>query len=503
MIFWVFAGVLTFGIVLLLLWPVLSAGSENDDGDETGGEALAVYRDQLQELERDLDAGRLGADDFEAAKLEVERRMLAAAAEQETAERESPQTVRKRRLAASVLVIFAVPAGALLTYASVGSPGMRDLPLAVRSDGAGTRSLAENAGPPVTDRGRGGASQQVRPGVSEMVTGLETKLANNPDDADGWALLARSYMVTERYRDAADAYGKALALVPDNLQLLAARGEAHVLAADGMVSPSAVEDFRTVNLGQPLEPRARYYLGLARSQAADAAGALKWWIALEADTPPGAPWEALVSQRIDEIGTETGIDVASLRDAERKSRPENPRQIATPQPNAPTSGSAPGPSAEDVAAAQEMSAEDRSAMIQSMVDGLASRLEEEPDDLDGWLRLARAYSVLGKVEEAKRAHANAARLAPEDLDIQLSYARALFPPGTPESGMTEEFVSLVGHIRVLAPNNPDSLFYGGLVALRKGDAATAKVLWSELLALLGPDAPARGILEARIKALGN
>ena len=485
MIFWVFAGVLTFGVVLLLLWPILSAGTDGDDEEEGREEALAVYRDQLQELERDLDAGRLGAEDFGAAKLEVERRMLVAAAEQETGKDSSPKQIRKRRLAASVLVIFAIPAGALMTYVSVGSPGMRDLPLAARNDGAGTRALAGNSG-----ASQGTAPQQSQPGVSEMVAGLEAKLAKNPDDADGWALLGRSYMVTERYRDAAEAYAKALALVPDNLQLVAARGEALVLAADGMVPPAAVEDFRAVNLREPMEPRARYYLGLARSQAADAEGALNWWISLEADTPPGAPWEALVSQRIDEIGTETGIDVAALRDAASKSRPENPAP-------------APGPTAGDVAAAQDMSAEDRSAMIQSMVERLADRLEEDPDNLDGWLRLARAYGVLGKTEEAKHAQANAARLAPDDLNIQLAYARALFPPGTPETGMTEEFVSLIAHIRELAPDNPDSLFYGGLVAYRNGDAATAKDLWSALLALMGPDAPARGMLEARIEALGG
>jgi cytochrome c-type biogenesis protein CcmH len=503
MIFWVFAGVLTFGVVLLLLWPVLSAGADDGDEPEAGKEALAVYRDQLQELERDLDAGRLGAEDFEAAKLEVERRMLAAAAEQEKAESASPQSVRKRRLAASVLVIFAVPAGALLTYVSVGNPSMRDLPLAGRTDGAGTRTLAGNPGSPAPGQGGASAPQQEQPGVSDMVSGLEAKLAKNPDDGDGWALLGRSYMVTERYDDAVKAYGKALALVPDNLQLMAARGEALVLAADGMVPPAAVEDFRAVNLSQPLEPRSRYYLGLARSQAADATGALIWWIALEADTPPGAPWEALVTQRIDEIGTEAGIDVASLREVERKSRPERPQQMAAPMPNAPSAGAAPGPTADDVAAAQDMNSEDRSAMIQSMVDRLAGRLEEEPDDLQGWLRLARAYDVLGKTEEAKNAHANAARLAPDDLDIQLSYARALFPPGTPETGMTDEFVSLVAHIRGMAPANPDGLFYGGLVAYRKGDAATAKKLWGDLLALMGPDAPARGMLEARIKALGG
>jgi len=491
MVFWVVAGVLTFGTVLLLLWPVLSAGSEDTGEREAGDEALAVYRDQLKELERDLDAGRLGEDEFEAARVEVQRRMLAAA-EQGHGDGSSPAAIRKRRLAAAVLVIFLLPAGALLTYIGVGSPGLPDLPLAARTDGAGTARMAQPAQPAAQPRPPAGAAAQ--PGVAEMVAGLEEKLKANPDDAGGWALLARSYMVTERYRDAVTAYGRALALTPDNLALVAARGEALVLAADGMVPPAAVEDFRKVNQAQPREPRSRYYLGLARRQAADPVGALKWWIALEADTPPGAPWEALVTQRIDEVGNEEGIDVAALRAAERSSRPAQTQ---------PPRGTVPGPTQEDIEAAGSMSAEDRSAMIESMVERLATRLEEEPDDLEGWVRLARAYTVLGRSGDALKAHANAARLAPEDLQIQLDYARALFPPGTPESGITEEFAALVAHIREIAPDSPDGLFYGGLVAATRGDTSTAKTLWGALLEKMGPDAPARGMLERRIEALGG
>ena len=503
MIFWVCAGVLTFGIVLLLLWPILSAGIDQGNAERAGEEALAVYRDQLQELERDLDAGRLAAADFDAAKIEVERRMLTASAERETTGTASPQAVRKRRLLASVLVIFAVPAGALLTYVSVGSPGMRDLPLTARIDGAGTRAFAGSTSGSELGQEPADSSSQAQPEIWKMIAGLQDKLAHNPEDADGWSLLARSLMVTERYRDAADAYSRALALVPGNLQVMAARGEALVLAADGLVTPAAIEDFRAVNVKEPLEPRSRYYLGLARSQAADAAGALDWWIALEADTPPGAPWQALLAQRIDEIGMETGIDVASLRAAERKIRAEREREMAVLVPNDLSAAAAPGPTADDVAAAQDMTPEDRSAMIQSMVDRLASRLRQEPDDLDGWLRLARAYGVLGDAEQAKNAHANAARLAPENLAIQLAYARALLPKGTPETGITEEFVTLVDHIRALAPTNPDGLFFGGLIAYSRGDAATAKNLWSDLLELMGPDTPARGLLEERIEALGG
>lgn len=473
MVFWVVAGILTFGVILLLLWPVLSAGTGEDEPEVVeGSEALAVYRDQLKELDRDLEAGRLGRDEVEAARLEVQRRMLAADAERKTSGGAAPQSVRKRRLAAAVLVIFGVPSGALLTYVAVGQPDMPDLPFAARLDESGRVRTATGDAP---------GTSLAQPDVGEMIGGLEAKLAENPEDAAGWALLARSYMATGRNRDAIAAYDRALALTPDNFALIAARGEARVLAADGIVVPAAVADFEKVTENRSEEPRARYYLGLARRQAGDPEGALEWWVELEADSPADAPWKALVSERIDATGREEGIDVAALRAAARARRP--------------------APSPGDVAAAEQMSPEDRAEMIRSMVDRLAERLEAEPDDLEGWKRLARAYGVLGQGDDAKIAWANVARLAPQDLEAQLAYARALFPPGMPESSIGPEFVSLVAHIRELAPDNPDGLFYGGLVALRDGDVAAAKELWSALLERIEPNSPARAMLERRIQAL--
>lgn len=123
----------------------------------------------------------------------------------------------------------------------------------------------------------------------------------------------------------------------------------------------------------PKNPRADYYLGLAQLQSGDREGALKRWKALLEDTPADAPWHAGLEQAI--------------------------AQASAP--------SAPGPDADAVAAAQDMTPQARQQMIEGMVGRLADQLAQKPDDLDGWLRLIRAYQVLGQKDKAVAALASA------------------------------------------------------------------------------------------------
>ena len=510
MTFWLVAGLITLAAVLAMLWPLLAAPAEaalRPDHDMT------VYRDQLAELDRDLAEGRLGTEEYGAARIEVERRMLAAgreAARARSAGSGSGTNVRMTRLLrlyAAIIVVAAIPAGALATYINIGRPGVPDLPLAHRA----------------TERVHSADPAQQQQGIGEMVAKLERRLADDPDDLDGWMLLGRSYMILGRHADAAKALEHALGPSQGDGRVWAAYGEALTLAAGGTVTPEAAQAFERALEQMPGEPRSRFYLGLAVQQKGDHKGALARWVALEADTPEGAPWEAMLAQHIETAGTAAGVDVAAARQAALSARPGGRRPPApvpparppvaaaptqpAPPPAPPPSaaGAAPprGPSQADVRAAEGMAPADRQAMIQGMVDGLAAKLKDNPGDLQGWLRLGRSYGVLGRADESRAAYARAAALAPDDAEVQMQYARALFPQGTPEDAMPAAFKDTIRRVLRLQPENAEAMFYGGMAAAADGDAAAAKDLWRRLLDRMGPGAPARAMIEQRIKDLGG
>jgi cytochrome c-type biogenesis protein CcmH len=139
-----------------------------------------------------------------------------------------------------------------------------------------------------------------------------------------------------------------------------------------------------------------------------------------------------------------------------------------------------------------------------MVAKLADRLKQKPDDVDGWLRLGRAYGVLGRDEESRGAFAKAAALAPTRLDVQLDYANALIEGSNDLSTkLPDNFAETVTRIRTLAPDNPLGLYYGGLVARANGDRQSAKAMWVKVLALIPEGSPQRQSLQREIDSLGQ
>ena len=359
MIFWAIAAVLTalsVGLLLRALWRPPVAPPSRADFD------LAVYRDQLAELDRDLARGVLTEDQAAAARSEIERRML-------NADSNSPATPgsatgRGTRWLALVLAVL-LPVGALGLYGGLGSPGMPSLP------------FAERPPPPTPDEGGE---------VEKMVTQLEERLTQSPQDLEGWLLLGRVYRQMNRFADSADAFARAIALDPLDNEVKASRAEMLVAAAEGQVTAPARELLAEVLQADPGDPRGRYYAGLALAQDGLLQEALDLWTGLLRDSPPEAPWIPVVESQVREAAAELGLDGEALLGGLDRPR---------------------GPSAADLEAAGEMSPAERQAMIQNMVAGLAERLAAEPGDLDGWLRLIRAYLVLGETEKARSALAKA------------------------------------------------------------------------------------------------
>jgi len=363
MLLFLCAAILTVGVCAILVRPLLQK-AEPLAGPEMFN--AAVYRDQLAEFDAQGAAQGVDAADLLAARAEVERRLLVAAQPAGGASPHASDVPPAQGAAVAVLLLAPILAGAL--YLSLGDPD--------QAFGRGPSA------PPSEMVGDDPMHAQ----MDEMVTALSARLAAAPDDPQGWALLARTQIRLGRNAEAVEAYARAHELVEGaDRQLAAEYAEARVIAGEGWVDEVSKEIFNAMLAASPSDPQARYYLALARGQGGDLEGALRDWRALLSDTPPDAPWRETVERQIASAEAASG---------------------AAPSPQ--------GPTREQIAAAEALAPEDRAAMINDMVAGLEDRLRSAPDDLEGWRRLARAYDVLGRSQDAERAHGRVLALAPGD-----------------------------------------------------------------------------------------
>ena len=270
----IFALALIF-ITLAVLGTVLSPLWQRAGRALTRGRYdRAVYRDQLNEIERDVARGIVRPEDAAAARREIERRILAA-----TDELDAPLASGPRRGLAVILGACAT-AFALVVYIVLGSPGLPDLPFANRVSPAAQQAMIEN-----------------------MVSGLAIKLQSNPQDAQGWAMLGRSYAVLGQNDKAIDAYDRAHQLKPDDPGI--ALAEAAALLADRKledpVPQRAVALLKVVTTQQPDQPMALWFLGLAAAQQRDFAQARDDWTHLLRVMPADAPERDTVNAALNAI----------------------------------------------------------------------------------------------------------------------------------------------------------------------------------------------------------
>lgn len=347
---WIAMAALAAVAAVPLLAPLYRARAT---GGVRGAQALAIYRDQLAELDRDVASGSIAVTDADAARTEIARRLLRAGAETDTA---TPSPTRARRVAVAAAVVIAMPVAALGLYLWLGSPQHADQPLLARQ--------------PAADD------------VATLVAAVEARLQEAPEDGRGWDVLAPVYLRLGRSSDAAQAYTNAIRLLGSSAEREIGLGEAISGMNGGTVTADANAAFTRANALAPGDPRPRFYLALGMKQAGNDDAAATAWRALLADAPPGAPWAAIVQQQL------AALDAAPV----------------------PAPPGTPGPTAEDVVAAGDMTPEDRQAMIEGMVASLATRLESQPADSEGWSRLVRSYMVLDRPDDARAALAKA-RLA--------------------------------------------------------------------------------------------
>lgn len=342
---WLAFAFLTGIAVLSVLWP-LARGRAAAVSQETD---VDFYKSQLAEIERDLARGLISPEDAESARNEAGRRLLKTSSSEK---QETTASTTRVRIAA-VLALLVVPGVTLGLYTKIGHPDVPDQPLTSRK------------APPAENME-----------VEQAVAQIETHLAKNPNDGRGYEVVAPVYLRMGRTQDAILAYSNALRLLGESAQRHSALAEALVYAASGIVTADARKSFEQALRLDPKFPMARYYMGLAAEQEGDKAKAADIWSKLADDAPADSPL------------------VASLR-----------KRIAALNPD----GKGAAPQGDAAAAIAAMPEGDRQATIRTMVDGLAGRLAKNGNDIEGWLRLVRAYRVLNESEKAKAALGDARR----------------------------------------------------------------------------------------------
>jgi cytochrome c-type biogenesis protein CcmH len=228
--------------------------------------------------------------------------------------------------------------------------------------------------------------------TAKLTDQLLNKLSSAPDGGptEGWLLLGRTYMSSGLFEEAAGVFEKLSTRADSNSATWSMLAEALIRLDNGVVTPKAENAISRSMALDSLNPAAAYYKALALAQTGREVEAHRLLVQRLKLSETYAPWMDSLVRQANSIGKSLGkpeLDVSNFVDLPMR-----------------------GPTAADVVAAQEMSAEDRTQFIRSMVEGLAARLEDQPDDLEGWLRLANAYKVLEERARAVMAYERADEL---------------------------------------------------------------------------------------------
>ena len=473
---WIGFAALTLVCVAGLVWPLMRNTGRVADQTEAD---QAVYKAQLEEVEQDLADGVLNVDEAQTARIEIKRRLLAADRRSVSVAKTDAPVLRMGTVAGVAVI---VPFLTLAVYLSVGSPNL--------------------PGVPVAERRADALEHPDQADISVLIEQLADRLREDPNSTEGWVLLARSYRQANRVGEAAAAYRRALSTGSKDPVVLAEFGEALIASNDGTVTPEAVNVLEAVLRVERSEPRARFYLGLARAQAGDASDAIAIWRDLTASATGDAPWLAMVREQMGEVAMSAGVMPMTVT-------PRHPLDATPAAKETPVAGVAENivPPADDedfrpdVSGIAERFSRPELEMIQEMVGGLEARLEFGPEDFDGWMQLGRSYGVLGDTKKAANAYREAIALRPDAVLPHVQLADLLLRSIGSADAITDEIVDLSARILVLDSDNPDGLFISGLAAASTGDAAVARRQWMRLMNILPPGDSARDAVSKRLAEL--
>ncbi|VAV98143.1 Cytochrome c heme lyase subunit CcmH [hydrothermal vent metagenome] len=345
MALWVIFTVLTVVVLVWVMHPVI--WPSKDLVEEQAFER-AVYRDQLQELERDAERGIINEKEKESALNEVSRRLLGVQASKGSLENLPSSTTATSVVA--VISVVAITGFTGLVYNKLGNPKMPDQPQDVRIENA-----AKNGD------------------MAAMIVQVQRYLRKNPTDLKGWRVLAPALRRAERFNEAGEAYAKIMQLDKPTAPVLVDYAESLLLGNQGLPNEKVRKALKAALELDKTHAKGRFYWAMALQQDGFPQKALKEWRTLLDQNPKNLELQMAVQRQI-----------ASLKDQVKGNEAAKIPALDKDQRDA----------------AAGMSPKERQAMIASMVERLATRLKEDGSDLGGWQRLIRARMVLGQKDAA-------------------------------------------------------------------------------------------------------
>ena len=357
-----------------------------------------------------------------------------------------PSGRQPARLGAPLLFSLMLAGGlglAGLIYALTGRPDLPDRPYAER--------LAEREQAAVEARER-------QASFGAQLAQAEAAAKANPQAVTSWLDLAMAAAAAGDTALEGEALAKALQLTGPNAAILAMQAEALSRAAEGQITAPARQIIARALKLEPDEPRALFLAGMAAWQDEDFAKAAKIWQQVLQAAPPAAPWRARVRENLEMAADRAGI------------------ALELPEPD------------------------EQAEMIEQMVAGLAERLQDTPEDTQGWLRLARSLDVLERPEQVFDALAGAAKSAPGEIALAIMALEKLLAI-TPEPDQLATADELADQLLLQAPDRLEGLFFKGHILRLSGQPQAARQIWQDLLGKMPPDGQAAQLLKAEMAKL--
>lgn len=396
-----------------------------------------IHRDQLKALENDLARGVISQQDFESSRDELQLRLLDDTRDDGAAQATQQHSFLTPKIT-SIVISVAIPVLAIGIYMQLGNPGaINPLP--------------------------GGRQMATDPQVQQMIDNLIAKLKANPDNPKGWAMLARSYVVMGKLDDAEEAFKKVGDAINTDADIMVEYADLLAVKNNNNIEGRPIELVKKALTINPHHPMGLMMSGVAAYRRADFKMAAAEWEKLLAMLEPGSADAQQVEANVNDARGKAGLPPIGNASGANPS----PMQAAGPA-GAPTDGN-------------------NTEMINQMVDRLAARLKDNPDDIAGWARLARAYKVQGKLKEAEQAYAKTGKLLDTDPEVMLQYADLLAMNAN--GSFTGQPLTLVNKALKVDPKNPMALMMAGQAAYQAADYAKAIGHWETVLTVLPPQSP--------------